>query len=146
MVGDGKKVYHHEDDGKEHQIGGCHRNIVNTQGPVQTRVTYYKKTLEVQMKIDDEDWNSCFTVPNVELPKKGYIGFTAHTGALSARHDLLAVTAAKIDGPAASINMFGYQNETSPHHFKTVFFLLAIFGLAGYGFYVYKNNERRNHF
>lgn len=154
MVGDGQKTYRHEDDGHEHQLGGCHRQIVNTHGPVQTRVTYYKKTLEVQIKIEEEEWHSCFVIPKVDLPSKGYIGFSAHTGALSARHDLLAVTTAKIDGPFDGLHSAGKKSlffgnnhgnsETS--HTKSFLLLLLILGLAGYGYFMYKNNEKRHHF
>jgi len=153
MVGDGVKVYHHEDDGQEHQIGGCHHQLVNTHGPVQTRVTYIKKTLEVLIKTDEEDWKTCFTVSKVELPKKGYIGFTAHTGALSARHDLLAVTTAKVDGPAGGSHFGGKssifgskQDNSETSHTKMFLFLLTIGGFVGYGYFVFKNNERRHHF
>lgn len=100
MVNDGRKVYNHGTDGKGQLIGGCHvGNIVNSDGPVKCKVIYSRGHLQVQF-FDPRSgaYNLCFEADQVRLPRSGYIGFTASTGASSAEHDLLSVTTATFSG------------------------------------------------
>ena len=102
MVGDGIVRYNHDSDGHGHTIGGCHQNIANTEHPVQVQVSYHKNVLEVMLRLETDDWKTCFRVADVKLPGRGYIGFTASTGQFAARHDILAVTTAVIEDAATS--------------------------------------------
>jgi hypothetical protein len=144
MVGDGVKKFDHHTDGQEFSIGGSHKQILNTQQPVQARVTYDRKTLEVMVKIEDNDWETCFKVPDVHLPKTGYIGFTAATGGLAARHELLAVTTAVIERDPSPYSAPEISHSTSIS-LTTLTFLFTVSGIAGIGYYKYQN-RKRHHF
>lgn len=100
MVNDGSVEFSHETDGVGQTTGGCHRQIVNTKHLVHARVSYYGRTLTVELQIDDADWEQCIVEHNVTLPDHGYIGFSAHTGSLTARHNLYNVLAAVYNQPA----------------------------------------------
>jgi mannose-binding lectin 2 len=144
MVGDGVKKYDHHTDGQEFGIGGCHKQTMNTNHPVQARVTYDQNILELMLKIEEGDWETCFRAPNVHLPKSGYIGFTAATGGLSARHDLLAVTTAVIErdpGPAFADQIHEHADSPLP----ALMFIFLVSGVAATGYYAYQN-RKRHHF
>jgi mannose-binding lectin 2 len=66
-------------------------------------LTYHKDnflSLELQYR-KDEEWQPCFSIPNVSLPPVAYLGFSAHTGEVSGtspsisanidNHDLIKV-------------------------------------------------------
>jgi lectin, mannose-binding 2 len=80
-------------------------------------LTYHKDnflSLELLYR-KDEEWQACFTIPNVSLPSVAYLGFSAHTGEVSGtppkpdvnvdNHDLITVETKTIyssgPGPAA---------------------------------------------
>ncbi len=156
MLGDGTKRYDHHTDGRAHELGGCHRKIVNTEGPVHARVTYINRTLKVETQVDSDKWTTCFTVSHVVLPEKAYMGFTAKTGGLSARHELFAVTTAKIDVDSslsdASLKMAEIGMALKNRHmtrYGRYLTALAVFALAASGLAYYwgrAKKEKLNHF
>jgi hypothetical protein len=147
MVGDGVKRFDHDNDGKDHTLGGCHKIIMNTKHPVQTRVSYDMNVLVVSMKIEEGDWETCFTATDVRLPKSGYVGFTASTGGLAARHELLAVTTATIERDDAQMyHMNSIMNGDGSSGTTIFFYIFAFTGIAGLGYYLYQNNQKRHHF
>lgn len=144
MVGDGMKHYNHDTDGIENSLGGCHKNIVNTKRPVQARVIYNNHMLEVAIKVEEEDWSHCIRLSNVILPKAGYVGFTASTGSMAARHELLAVTTATLEKDGTPEN-FEIKKSLSNSNFAKWFglaFLLS--GCAGLGLTIYRK-DRKSH-
>lgn len=100
MVNDGRSIYNHATDGEGQLIGGCHvAEIVNSDGPVRCKVIYARGTLQVQFfDARSGAYNLCFQAEKVRLPKSGYIGFSASTGASFAEHDILSVTTATFSG------------------------------------------------
>lgn len=145
MVGDGVKVYDHDHDGREHSVGGCHAAIANTQEPVQMRVVYNKNTLDVSYKIDQEgDFVACLHAKEVHLPRSGYVGFSAHTGALSAKHELLAVTTAVIENDSTfndDMAMAKHRNISA----RKVFIFIATILIVGFVCYYYNQNSYKAH-
>ena len=97
MVGDGETEYDLANDGKRNEVAGCEANIrSNSRSEIATkaRITYYKNTyleLKLQYKAWDQ-WEPCFTIPNVTLPSAAYLGFTALTGEVSDNHDIISIT------------------------------------------------------
>jgi mannose-binding lectin 2 len=79
-------------------------------------LTYHKDnflSLELLYR-KDEEWQPCFTIPNVSLPSVAYLGFSAHTGEVSGtppthanidNHDLITVETKTIysSGPGRPI-------------------------------------------
>ncbi|KAG9307331.1 hypothetical protein G9A89_017159 [Geosiphon pyriformis] len=94
MLGDGKTSYDHDNDGKSNELAGCEADVRSKTIPTKARITYYKENyleLKLQYKAWDQ-WESCFTLPNVTLPNIVYLGFTALTGEVSDNHDIISVT------------------------------------------------------
>lgn len=96
MVNDGTREFEHWNDNHQHAMGGCHREIVNTDGPMYARVTYNGSNLSVDIRSEMGNFENCFVGHNVSLPKRGYVGFSASTGYLYSTHDLLAVVVSRI--------------------------------------------------
>lgn len=146
VVGDGVRRYNHDTDGVEHSLGGCHKNFLNTNHPVQARVTYHNRILEVSVKVEEEDWSHCIRLPNVVLPKAGYIGFTAATGALAARHELLAVTTATLVNDGASEEFETRSSSTKFAFAKWFALAFVISGLASMGLKAYQRERKAHRF
>ncbi|KAI8905825.1 legume-like lectin family-domain-containing protein [Gorgonomyces haynaldii] len=95
MVGDGRKSYDHDTDGKQAEIpnAGCPTEFRNKDHPTKARVTYVKnKYLRVELDVENSNtWRECFTVDAPTLPDNGYYGFSALTGGVSAKHDIISV-------------------------------------------------------
>lgn len=57
-------------------------------------ITYYNKELRVRMRTDGHGWQgnhlSCISMPDVELPEKGYFAISAATGDLVDNHDVIS--------------------------------------------------------
>ncbi|CAG8442179.1 3319_t:CDS:2, partial [Acaulospora colombiana] len=85
MMGDGNTEYDHDNDGKANHLAGCEADIRGRPIATKARITYYKNTyLEVKLQYRAWDqWEPCFTIPNVTLPAVAYLGFSALTGDVS---------------------------------------------------------------
>ncbi|CAJ0642582.1 11299_t:CDS:2 [Entrophospora sp. SA101] len=94
MVGDGKTEYDLGNDGKSNEVAGCEADIRGKPVPTKARITYYKNTyLELKLQYKGWDqWEPCFTIPNVTIPNVAYLGFSALTGEVSDNHDIISVT------------------------------------------------------
>ncbi|CAG8502949.1 3043_t:CDS:2 [Ambispora gerdemannii] len=94
MIGDGNTTYDQDNDGKANEVAGCEADIRGKAIPTKARITYYKENyleLKLQYKTWDQ-WEPCFTIPNVTLPTVFYLGFTALTGDVSDNHDIISIT------------------------------------------------------
>lgn len=95
VVNDGTKIFDHANDGSTQQLagGGCLRDFRNKPFATRARIEYYKNTLTLLfhngMTNNEQDYDICFRVDNVILPKNGYFGVSAATGGLADDHDVL---------------------------------------------------------
>ncbi|KAJ8323963.1 hypothetical protein O5D80_007186 [Batrachochytrium dendrobatidis] len=94
MIGDGKKEYDHDFDGNNADIGGCHAEFRNREHITKARVKYTESGhLQLDLNIiGDDQWTTCLKVDNVKLPKQGFFGFSALTGAVSSSHDIIEIS------------------------------------------------------
>lgn len=94
MMGDGKTEYDHDNDGKANHLAGCEADIRGRSIATKARITYYKNTyLEVKLQYKAWDqWEPCFTIPNVTIPAVAYLGFSALTGEVCDAHNIISVT------------------------------------------------------
>jgi len=105
MIGDGQTKYDQGNDGKANELAGCSaRGIRNTDFPSKVKVTYiHDKELTVDLMYKKEDeWTRCFEIPNVKLPSVSYVGFSAETGELSDKHDIIKVETRNLYSPSGS--------------------------------------------
>lgn len=145
MIGDGVKAYDHTEDGHSNSIGGIHKPIINTNHPVQARVTYDRKRLQILVKIEEGDWEQCLDISNIDLPKKGYLGFTASTGGFAAKQELLAVTTATIERDQVIHDDHDTSRESGVRASSMLLFV-AIGGVFALGYFAYQSNVKRHHF
>jgi mannose-binding lectin 2 len=91
MNGDGQTWYDKDNDGKANQLGGCTaRHIYNSpNNVVEARLIHTTQDgyLSLDYKLQDE-WVNCFSIKDVFIPKKRYLGFGAATGDLSENVDV----------------------------------------------------------
>ena len=103
MVGDGQTSYDQGNDGKANELAGCSaRGIRNADFPTRAKITYFQDkqlTVDLMYKKEDE-WTRCFEVPNVKLPSVTYLGFSAETGELSDKHDIIKVETKNLYSPS----------------------------------------------
>ena len=106
-------------------------------------------TSKVLLELNPNDgWTTCFKVPNVQLPiKRGFLGFTAATGEAHSRHDILSITAAKIDKAQAERFMrgqvFRMTERVRGGHFLG---LLVVVSVVGGLYYLYTTNRKKTRF
>ncbi|RUS19075.1 legume-like lectin family-domain-containing protein [Endogone sp. FLAS-F59071] len=93
MVGDGETSYDNDNDGKSTELAGCEADFRSKSVPTKARVTFYSNNyleLKLQYKAWDE-WEDCFTIPNVTLPSVSYLGFSAITGDVHGVYELAGI-------------------------------------------------------
>lgn len=112
----------------------------------------------MQYKADDE-WTSCFEIPNFKVPPVAYLGFSAETGELSDNHDIVWVRSQNLymknPGGAANAAKGGNKGQKTASSMVrpqssgswTWFFMkFVLFGLAltgGYvGYTIYRTRQR----
>lgn len=44
-----------------------------------------------------DEWTTCFSIENLELPSSPFLGFSAHTGDVSDAHDIISITTSNVD-------------------------------------------------
>lgn len=80
-------------DGTTQLASGCLRDFRNKPFPTKARIEYYKNTLTLLfnngMTNDDQNYEMCFRIEKIQLPKNGYFGVSAATGGLADDHDVL---------------------------------------------------------
>ncbi|KAL4712209.1 hypothetical protein ACJJTC_011070 [Scirpophaga incertulas] len=93
VVNDGTKIFDHKSDGSSQLLSGCLRDFRNKPYPTRAKVEYYLNTLTVYfhngMTTNEADYELCFRVENVVLPRGGYFGLSAATGGLADDHDVI---------------------------------------------------------
>ncbi|TPX59445.1 hypothetical protein PhCBS80983_g02460 [Powellomyces hirtus] len=111
-MGDGKTNYDHDNDGAKGELGACEADFRNSEFPTKARVRYIRETKTLQVftnfngGIKDADWNLCFEKTDLDMPKSGYLGFSAHTGEVSDFHDIINVKTQGIS--------FSYKDGQTP--------------------------------
>ncbi|XP_012221854.1 protein ERGIC-53 [Linepithema humile] len=93
IVNDGTKIFDHANDGSTQQLAGCLRDFRNKPFATRARIEYYQNTLTLLfhngMTNNEQDYDICFRIDNVVLPKNGFFGISAATGGLADDHDIL---------------------------------------------------------
>jgi len=156
MVGDGQTEYDQANDGKRNEVAGCEADIrngaKNKQISTKARITYYKNNyLEVKLQYKAWDqWEPCFTIPNVTIPSFAYLGFTALTGEVSDNHDIISITTNNIISvpPRPFKPSIRQQDSSSSSWFSLLFVLKLIATCAFLGVLVlvyrmYKNQSNK---
>lgn len=133
--------------------------------PTRARITYFGKTLKVDLDVGGSNqWMTCVTLNNVQLPPAGYVGFTAATGDVADDHDILSVTTTQYilpdrpqvealrraaipqDIPAAKRGTKAekVKNESAPWQafVWTVVVVVALVGVAVVGYLVKQNVDK----
>jgi mannose-binding lectin 1 len=104
MINDGSKSYDHETDGATQQIGGCLKDFRNKPFPIRAKIEYYKKALTIfvhnGLTNNHDDYELCVRAENIELPRNGYFGISAATGALADDHDVFAFLTTSLSPPS----------------------------------------------
>ena len=92
VLNDGTKTFDHTNDGTTQLSAGCLRDFRNKPFATRAKIEYYQNTLTVLfhngMTNNEQDYEMCFRVENVVLPKAGYFGVSAATGGLADDHDV----------------------------------------------------------
>jgi mannose-binding lectin 1 len=93
MINDGTKSYDHHHDGSSQIQGSCIRDFRNKPMPIRLKIEYINQALTIYINNgisqDDNAFEFCTRVERAQLPKVGYLGVTAATGALADDHDVL---------------------------------------------------------
>ncbi|CAI2175447.1 1155_t:CDS:2 [Funneliformis geosporum] len=153
MIGDGNTEYDLDNDGKRNEVAGCEADIRSKSIATKARITYYKNNyLEVKLQYKAWDqWEPCFTVPNITIPTVSYLGFTALTGEVSDSHDIIAVTTNNIVSipPRAYKPSSRHQDISSSSSWFGFLFLLkfiatsAFLGVLVLVYRMYKNQSNK---
>lgn len=164
MNGDGQTTYDGQTDGKPNELAGCSaRGLRNAEIPTKAKIRYFlEKGLKVDLMYKKEDeWTTCFEVPDVKLPTVTYLGFSSETGELSDNHDIISVETKNLYSPSGQhpstfTNRDKHRGKLFPGKTKSAasegggwgwfFMKFLIFGLVvvgGYvGFTMYRAKQR----
>ncbi|XP_053982255.1 protein ERGIC-53 [Hylaeus volcanicus] len=92
VLNDGTKSFDHTNDGTTQLSAGCLRDFRNKPFATRAKIEYYQNTLTLLfhngMTNNEQDYEMCFRVENVVLPRGGYFGVSAATGGLADDHDV----------------------------------------------------------
>ncbi len=152
MIGDGKTSYDLPNDGIPNEVAGCEADIRSKSIATKARITYYKNTyLEVKLQYKAWDqWEPCFTIPNVTIPTVAYLGFTALTGEVSDSHDIISVTTNNIVSmPPRSYKPSLRQQDTQSSSWFGLLFILKLvatttfLGVLVLVYRMYKNQSNK---
>ncbi|XP_026667530.1 protein ERGIC-53, partial [Ceratina calcarata] len=92
VINDGKYCEIFYSDGTTQLAAGCLRDFRNKPFATRAKIEYYQNVLTVLfhngMTNNEQDYDICFRVENVVLPKGGYFGVSAATGGLADDHDV----------------------------------------------------------
>lgn len=107
MMNDGTKIYDHNKDGQDLQLGGCLRDFRNRPNPVRLKIRYYEKVLtlwvHMGMSTKPEDFELCARLENIDLAKGGYFGLSAATGGLADDHDVVSFITHSLTPPKKEV-------------------------------------------
>ncbi|XP_066143208.1 protein ERGIC-53 [Euwallacea fornicatus] len=106
VLNDGTRLFDHQNDGTTQQLAGCLRDFRNKPFPTRVRLNYHLNVLTLMfhngMSNNDQDFEMCFRVENVLLPKNGYFGVSAATGGLADDHDVIHFLTSSYSDPGAT--------------------------------------------
>ncbi|KAJ3312185.1 hypothetical protein HDV04_003318 [Boothiomyces sp. JEL0838] len=157
MMGDGKTSYDHDFDGNSVELGGCSHDFRNQENPTKAR-------LELTSVHDPSQWIQCFKIEQ-KIPLNYFLGFTAATGGVSSKHDLIytktyAVTLEKSGEEnrqksyaSSSDNKFDTSNQYNkpPVTEKKgtsgvqMFIYLVLIAIVAYvGFVIYRTSQQKS--
>jgi lectin, mannose-binding 2 len=162
MIGDGKKAYDKDTDGKDHEFAGCSaRGIRGATVPTKLKLTYFQdKSLKLELQYKSEgEWTLCFeTEQPPAIPSVAYLGFSAETGELSDNHDIISISAKNLyatqpsgkatpgsgrrKGKSAGKKKSG--GSWTWFFMKIIIFCLVVGG-AYVGYTAYRTNNKRSH-
>ncbi|XP_011503810.1 PREDICTED: protein ERGIC-53 [Ceratosolen solmsi marchali] len=95
ILNDGSKIFDHANDGGTQVSAGCLRDFRNKPFATRAKIEYYQNSLTLLfhggMTNNELDYEVCFRLENVFLPKYGYFGISAATGGLADDHDVLHI-------------------------------------------------------
>ncbi|KAK9711045.1 Legume-like lectin family [Popillia japonica] len=116
VLNDGTKVFDHKQDGTTQLLAGCLRDFRNKPFPTRAKIEYFNNVLTLLfhngMTNNDKDYEMCFRVENVALPKGGYFGLSAATGGLADDHDVFHfLTTSLHSDPAQQGTMPGEDSQ-----------------------------------
>ncbi|XP_031787403.1 protein ERGIC-53 [Nasonia vitripennis] len=107
VLNDGTKVFDHANDGGSQILAGCLRDFRNKPFATRAKIEYYKNTLTLLfhggMTNSEHDYEVCFRVENVFLPKNGFFGISAATGGLADDHDVLHILTTSLHPPGQMV-------------------------------------------
>lgn len=91
LRGDGALNYHASNDGLDMSVASCMGiPFRNSRFAVQASLTYVSGRLQLFVRSKpDAGWQECFDT-HINLPAGYYFGFSASTGAVSDKHDLIS--------------------------------------------------------
>lgn len=91
MISDGNQNYDHNKDGGDYKLAGCAIDFRGKEHSVFARIVYQEGLLRMYVDSNDNEWQECFVIRSVKLPRGYYFGTTAATGDLADNHDILAI-------------------------------------------------------
>ena len=92
MINDGTRSYDHQTDGAQQILTGCQRDFRNKPFPIHVKIEYIRNVLTVSMTdglTQQHRFELCLRSENIFLPRNGYFGVSAATGALAGRRDIM---------------------------------------------------------
>ncbi|KXN69261.1 hypothetical protein CONCODRAFT_79421 [Conidiobolus coronatus NRRL 28638] len=144
QIGDGNMHYDNDQDGKPTEKSGCSYDFKNHNN-VKAKITYVKDvSLELRLQKDDDDWTTCFAIPNVKLPENIYLGFSGLTGQLHDQHDINYVTtrvAENIGTYKADFASQPYVKHSS--HWGKLFLIFVIVGVVALMYVGYQSQQKK---
>jgi lectin, mannose-binding 2 len=91
MINDGTQSYDHGRDGGDHKLAGCPIEFRGKEHNVFARLIYQDSLLRMYVDTTDGEWQECFILRSVRLPRGHYFGVTAATGDLADNHDIISI-------------------------------------------------------
>eukprot|EP00048_Salpingoeca_helianthica_P016896 m.234710 g.234710 ORF g.234710 m.234710 type:complete len:327 (+) comp19730_c0_seq1:117-1097(+) len=95
MINDGTQSYDHSKDGGDFKLAGCPIEFRGKEHNVFARIVYQDNLLRMYVDTTDSEWQECFIIRSVHLPRANYFGVTAATGDLADNHDIISIKIAE---------------------------------------------------
>lgn len=94
VVNRGSESFAHDEDGISQMLGGCQRDFRNKAYATRIKIEYYERTLSILyhagLTSNADAYEICFKASDVDLPRNGYFGVSAATGAIADDHDVVS--------------------------------------------------------
>ncbi|KZT61164.1 hypothetical protein CALCODRAFT_491563 [Calocera cornea HHB12733] len=140
MLGDGKTAYDSINDGASNEAGACSAAVRGAEVTTKMRITYVKNDyLKVALHYKTwDEWTPCFTIPNVALPPRPYLGFSALTGDVSDAHDIVSIQANSfvVQTPYNASRRHATSKQKAKKGWGSLLFKMTLFCLACLGAFI----------